>query len=180
MTEELQIKYSRIYKKYVGDLYSYGKAFGIEEDMIIDIIHDVFLHIFEHNHLLQEDEHLKFYLLKSLKNRIISLNRNQIHTESIDDIDEGYEFTVSVNAIDEIEEQEIRETLIRKTEMMMECLTNRQREAIYLHFKQELDYDEIAVLLNMTTKGVRKLVYRAIERLRRQFGESALILLLFI
>jgi RNA polymerase sigma factor (sigma-70 family) len=180
MTEELQLKYSRIYKKYVGDLYSYGKAFGVEEDMILDIIHDVFLHIFEHDHFLREDEHLKFYLLKSLKNRIISLNRNQIYVEDLDAIDGEYEFSISVSGMDDIEEQEIRENLIRKTEMMLQFLTSRQREAIYLHFKQGLDYDEIAVMLNMTTKGVRKLISRAIERLRKQFGGQALILLFFI
>jgi RNA polymerase sigma factor (sigma-70 family) len=180
MTEELQIKYSRIYKKYVDDMYSYGLSFGIDKDMLMDIVHDVFLHVFEHGNFLREDGELKFYLLKSLKNRIISLNRNKIYIEDIDAIGEDYEFSISMSGFYEVEEAETRERLIQKTELMLQCLTGRQREAIYLYFKQELDYDEIALILNITTKGARKLIYRAIERIREKFGIHVLLLLIYL
>ena len=60
--------------------------------------------------------------------------------------------------------------IAEQIENMLCSLTGRQREAIYLRYMQELEYDEIAVLLNLTTKGTRKLIYRAIERMREQYG----------
>ncbi len=62
---------------------------------------------------------------------------------------------------------------------MLCSLTGRQREAIYLRYMQELEYDEIAVLLNLTTKGTRKLIYRAIERMREQYGPVLFYFFLF-
>ena len=77
---------------------------------------------------------------------------------------------ITVSGLDYIEEEEERKEIAEQIENMLCSLTGRQREAIYLRYMQELEYDEIAVLLNLTTKGTRKLIYRAIERMREQYG----------
>ena len=49
---------------------------------------------------------------------------------------------------------------------LLEILTDRQKEAVYLRFIQELEYEEVANLLDMTAPAVRKLISRAIKRMR--------------
>ena len=49
---------------------------------------------------------------------------------------------------------------------MLEILTDKQKEAVYLRFIQELEYEEVANLLDMTAPAVRKLISRAIKRMR--------------
>ena len=82
------------------------------------------------------------------------------------------------SGLDIIEEKEERIEITRQINDMMKCLTDRQREALYLRFMQELEYDEIAVILGLTLKGTRKLIYRAIERIREQYGITVVYLLL--
>ena len=46
--------YKILYEKYLDQMYSYGMAFGVEENTLYDLIHDVFLHIFEHQNEMGE------------------------------------------------------------------------------------------------------------------------------
>lgn len=170
-----QRDYRVLYERYVNQMYSYGMALGVEEDALHDLIHDVFLHLFEHQNELPEGENEKYYLLRCLKNRLISMQRKKIEFEELPET-EDYPFLMTVSGL-AIEEEEERLEVSLLIENMMQCLTGRQREAIYLRFMQELEYNEIAVLLGLTTKGTRKLVYRALEKIREQHGHGLLILL---
>ena len=164
MLRTKQCDYKRLYEKYVGQMYSYGKALGVD-----DLIHDVFLHFFEHQNEIVDNDNVKYYLFRCLKNRMISEKRKEVTMEDIDESDD-YLFSIAVSGLDYIEEEEERKEIAEQIENMLCSLTGRQREAIYLRYMQELEYDEIAVLLNLTTKGTRKLIYRAIERMREQYG----------
>lgn len=169
-------KYKVLYEKYANQMYSYGMAFGVEENELYDLIHDVFLHLFEHENEIREDGSEKYYLFQCLKNKIISQKRKEICVENITEANDLL-FSMTVSGIEVIEEKEKQIEISRQIEDMMACLTDRQREAVYLRFMQELEYDEIAVILGLTTKGTRKLIYRAIEHIREQFGPACVCLL---
>lgn len=175
MLNSKQRDYRVLYERYVNQMYSYGMALGVEEDTLHDLIHDVFLHLFEHQNEIQEGENEKYYLLRCLKNRLISVQRKKIDFEELPATDH-YPFLMTVSGL-EIEEEEERLEVSSLIENMMQCLTGRQREAIYLRYMQELEYDEIAVLLGLTTKSTRKLVYRALDHIREEYGQGFLILL---
>lgn len=72
-------------------------------------------------------------------------------------------------------DDEIRETFDR----VINLLTPRQKEAIYLHYQSEMSYDEIAQLLGINYQSVRNLIHRAVEKVRSEM-DVALFLLLFI
>ena len=54
----------------------------------------------------------------------------------------------------------------------LECLPERQQQIIALRFFQEKDYDEIADTLGITAGNARVLLSRAIDRLRKEMGDS--------
>ena len=58
----------------------------------------------------------------------------------------------------------------------LNLLTNKQREVIYLRFIKALSIQEISEILNITPKSVRKMIYRAIERMQQ--GKIELLFLL--
>ena len=47
MLKNKQTNYKVLYEKYIDQLYSYGRALGVDEDTLYDLIHDVFLHFFD-------------------------------------------------------------------------------------------------------------------------------------
>lgn len=173
------IQEDNLYDLYVDEMFAYGMAFGVEKDTVLDAIHDVFLHILESKNNLKEQSNLKFYLFCCLKNRLFSMMRKEIEFESLDNID-VFDFSIKVSGLEIIEEEEERIALSNQIEQMLQELTSRQREVIYLRFMQELGYEEIAVILDITPKAARKLTYRAIEQIREQHKATEITILFFL
>ena len=106
MLKTKQCDYKRLYEKYVGQMYSYGKALGVDDDALYDLIHDVFLHFFEHQNEIVDNDNVKYYLFRCLKNRMISEKRKEVTMEDIDESDD-YLFSITVSGLDYIEEEEV-------------------------------------------------------------------------
>ena len=75
-----------------------------------------------------------------------------------------------------IEDEEERRNYEKEVENLLNLLTNKQREVIYLRFIKALSIQEISEILNITPKSVRKMIYRAIERMQQ--GKIELLFLL--
>ena len=164
--KEREAEYDKWYEMYVDEMFSYGMAFGVDKDVVLDIIHDVFLNLYEKGDRLQI-ENVKFYLLKSLKNRIISMKRQEVSFLNIE-YNDDYEFLIRVDGLELVDDEEERKEYADQIEYLLGLLTGKQREVIYLHFMQELSYEEIGQMLRISTKSVRKLTYRAIERMQEE------------
>lgn len=170
MKESHTVQYNEFYKMYVGEMYAYGMAFDFGKEAVLDAIHDVFLHIIEHENKIDVQDNAKFYLLASLRNRLFSMKRKELPFQSIDDLQES-SFSILVNGMeDTVEDDEERNEIIARIEAILNELTDRQREVIYLRYMQELSYEEIAELLNITPKAARKLTYRAISQIKELYG----------
>ena len=144
------------YENYIDELFAYGIAFGVEKDFVLDAIHDLFLHLFESADKIEILGSPKSYLFSALKNKIITSLRKQANWLSLD-------------------EEDIRNSE-KEIEKLLNLLTNKQREVIYLRFIKALSIQEISEILNITPKSVRKMIYRAIERMQQ--GKIELLFLL--
>lgn len=173
--------YAHFYKLFIPDMYSYGISFGADEATIKDFTQDVFVTIYSSKSRFQSAQHLKFYLLRAIKNRLYDFYRSQAvsTTDSIDaeSFYENGEFSIKSEIMDELLDAERQHIIQQKIDKMLSILTDRQREVIYLRYTQELEYEEIAVILNMTVHGSRKLVSRALKKLREEYSSYHLVLL---
>ena len=160
--------YSLLYKEHVQELFSYGKALTIQ---------DVFYKILSNPSSLKNVQNLKYFLFKSLKNRLIDILKSEINKEAVY---ERIDFTVNdVTILDSLIEEEERFELSQKIKLLLEQLTFRQREAVCLRYIYNMEYEEIADLLNMNnSKSARNLVSRALEHIRNE--ESGIFILLFL
>lgn len=168
-----------LYKNYVQALYSYGLSLGFSGDICMDAIHDVFYKLYYlKNERISEIKNVKYYLFSSLKNRLFDIYRKNSKTESINS--ESIPFNIEVSVLDSMIEEEDKNLIIKKVESLMNTLTDRQKEVIYLRYIQEMDYDEIATLMNMTPKSARMLVFRSIDKLRNLSASEKKIFFLFL
>ena len=161
-----------VYNLYVDDLVMYGCYLGFEKEAVKDAIQDVFYKIVSDNKTFNKVSNIKFYLFKSLKNRLIDMYKYQREHISIEEIGISVEmpFNIRVNVENLIIEKEEQLQIKTEIEHMLNALTNRQREVIYLRYIHEYDYDQIAELLNISIHGCRKLVSVAINNLREKYG----------
>ena len=172
-------EFDKWYEQYVDELFSYGMAFGIEKEYVLDVIHDIFLHLYESADKIEITDNPKFYLLRSLKNRIISFKQKSSNLLSLDD-NVDYDFQIKVDALALMEDEEERLAYEEQLESLFGLLTNKQREVVYLHFMQELSYQEIAEILHITPKSVRKIIYRALERMQDGVAPLWLVIIFLV
>lgn len=161
-----------LYNQFVDDLFTYGQYLGFEKEVVRDAIHDVFLKLHAERKFLTDVKNTKFYLFRSLKNRLIDIHKYKREFVTLEGDDSSLElpFMISVNVEDSFIENEEGQQIKSQIEEMLNSLTDRQREVIYLRYVQEYDYDQIAQLLGISVHGCRKLVSRAIISLREKFG----------
>lgn len=168
--------YSLLYKEHVQELFSYGKALTSNDERLKDAIQDVFYKILSNPSSLKNVQNIKYFLFKSLKNRLIDILKSEINKEAVY---ERIDFNINdVTVLDSLIEEEERLELSQRIKTLLEKLTYRQREAICLRYIYDMKYDEIADLLNMSnSKSARNLVSRALEQLRKKESN---ILILFL
>lgn len=160
--------FSLIYNTYVNDMLAYGVSLGFDEETCRDAVHDLFCRIFENKKKLHKVDNIAAYLFRAYRNQLI--NAGKKGARIIDSYSEELPFTVDVNVLDSIISKEHTEKLIRTIEKLLSELTPRQREAIYLRYILEMNYEQIAEELDMNVNSARRLVFRGMESLRDHFS----------
>ncbi len=188
----MSIKFSHIastYNEYLDSLYAYALHLGFDEESAMDAIHDVFYKLCIQHASLNEIQNLKFYLFRSLRNRLIDLKRMQrefvdppislhILPRSQEGTDAGHSlpFHLNVTVEDELIQKEDAEEIRQKVENVLNRLTHRQREVIYLRYIQECSYEEIAKIMQISVAASRNLVSKSMMKMRA----ASLTLTLFL
>ena len=156
--------FSLIYNKYVDELFAYGIGLGFERETLKDAIQDTFFKFYINKKQLEGITHLKYYLFRMLKNRLFDIYKS-LNKENIVETP-NLPFLIEPSVLDELIANEDKLALETEIKTLLEILTDRQREAVYLRFIQEMEYEDVADLLDMTAPAVRKLISRAIKRMR--------------
>lgn len=161
--------YEHIYRSQIQTLYRFGLSFVANEDVVSDAIHDVFLDIWHKREKISPTNNVKFYLLKSLKNRILRETSNKIRKESL------HEDWYKISSEDSMQDLAFEPPTEQALTDYLSELPNRQKEIIRLRFYEDLTHNQIAELLNMNTQSAKNLLYRAIESLRKKFDFNLII-----
>lgn len=151
-------------------MYSFALHLGFDEDLAMDAIHDVFYKLCTQQASLENISNLKFYLLRSLKNRLIDIyraNKELVGTSlENEEVSENMSFRLNVTIEDELIDKEEKEEIRNKVEKVLQNLTNRQREIVYLRYIHEYTYKEIADLMHISVASCRNLISKSLERLK--------------
>jgi len=155
-----------IYNKYFHILFNYGRQFTGNIDLIKDCIHDIFYQI-RSGQAISKTTNIKFYLLKSFKNRYLYyLKRNHKYDLKPSE-DQGYAFEVSLSQEQIIINEQIDREQKSKLIAALDQLSKRQKEAVYYYYYQDLSVDEISDLMNLNhRRSVQNLIYEAIHQLK--------------
>ncbi|MDR1668136.1 MAG: sigma-70 family RNA polymerase sigma factor [Bacteroidales bacterium] len=167
---------SSVYEKYVDSLFSYGCKFTGDRETIKDCIHDVFVKLYEKEEIISI-RNLKYYLLRMLRNRI---SDKLTEMQRWHELDENGFSLLQPSGEDCYIEDEKTVQMKQYMEKLFEHLTGKQKEAVYLHFMEKMDYDDIGQLLGMNHQSVKNLVHRALLRLRERMGDKPSFILLLL
>jgi len=167
------------YDLYSSALYNYGSKFSTDKDLIKECIQELFVNLWIRRSAIGDPQHVKNYLFKSFRLSVFKktalLQKHQEYEEA-----ELYPFQVSLNIEDEIISAEQNEALRTKLQQSLSGLTDRQREAIFLKFYENLSYEEIAEVMGISVKASYKIMARALGFLKDNLQKDEFIILYYI
>ncbi len=162
--------FETLYQTHANALLAYGLKITAQQEIIDDALQDVFIHIWQKREQLPAVENIRAYLLKSLRNRVIrilesrNLNENGIQPNQA--VQESFEQQLIL--------EELADERLHKMYHSIRNLPSRQKEVIHLKFFQNLTTEEIAALLNINYQSVSNLLYKGIQKMRKQVNGGLL------
>ena len=155
---------AHIYRTYASKLSNYGRQIISDADVVNDSIQDLFFELINKREKLGETTSVKNYLYASLRRRLVR-SKAKVKKYKADD-PEG-KFNVSFLKDDHTPLDQFSTERIALLEKACNELPERQREAILLLYFEELEYHEVARIMNIgKVRSARALIYRAIESLK--------------
>jgi len=154
-----------IYKKYFNRLLDYSVQYTLDKELVLDCIQDIFVELRKNRKNLSDTNSILKYLLISLKRKIIYRLKQ---AKSLDLRHQKVErFELEYSAEDYIVNRQISEERNHKIKSALSQLPERQREAIYYFYYQNMNYKDLAEIMNLScTKSARNLIYKALRELK--------------
>ncbi len=156
---------SFLMKEFYNDMYNYAYKFGKDDALVKDAIQEVFIDLWQRRHNAAKILSIRFYLLKAIKNTILkSIEKRKRFLNEPQAEPASFETVFDVEKI--IIERQVSEEQAARLRTLLEQLSARQREVIYLTFYQQLTADEVAQLMNINRQSVYNLLHESLQKLR--------------
>ncbi|WP_233878273.1 RNA polymerase sigma factor [Dyadobacter sp. CY323] len=155
--------FEKIFRHHYPSLLHYGLKFHKDEEEVKDCIQILFLNIWERKEFLGHSDSIRNYLLASLRRLILKRIKNTPYFVEMDGNDSGFHIELSVES-QMIHDQTLKENVL-SLQNAIERLPDRQKEALYLKFYSDQSFSEIASVMNISTRAVYKLIYKALDSL---------------
>ena len=164
-----------LYNQYFQALINYGFRITKNENLIEDAVQELFISIWNNRTNLSEVNEVKFYLFRSLKNRILRQLEKDIFDKS-EDVDVYLDFLISISEEQKKIDSEQLNTNLDTLQRAIAHLPLRQQEVINLKYYHDFTLDEIAKLMNVNKQSVSNLLFRSYAILRKLFKNLSILI----
>lgn len=170
--------FTMLYREEVQLLFSYGMQFTQDSELVKDCIHDVFVKLYKNRDRLGEVTNVRVYFYIVFKNVILDELGKRGRMFYVEDVSEDMDDT-KVSSVEEHFVEEEKETMDNKRiNNLLNSLSPRQREVVYLRFIENMDIKDIADVMKMKYQSVENLLQRSILKARKMFLGILFLLLI--
>jgi RNA polymerase sigma factor (sigma-70 family) len=160
--------YAKLYTDYYRKFYNYGKKFTTNTSLIEDSIQEVFLDIWVKRFRLLQITSINSYFFSAF--RYVLLRKIKEDRKIV--CSEVFETEPAFSADSLLINEELNSELRLRLSNAFQALTPHQREALFLRFYQDLSYEEVAHVLNITVKATYKIMARSLAALKDHMGTA--------
>jgi RNA polymerase sigma-70 factor (ECF subfamily) len=163
------VAFGQLYDRYAGQIYRYVRARVRDDGLAEDITAEVFLSALRHiNGYQDQGRPFSCWLYRIAVNAVASHYRSQRSQLSLDD-----HLDLVSPVLDPLDEVVGRERL-RTIWEAVDRLPAQQRAAMILKFSEDMTMEEVGAVLGKSQAAAKLLIYRAMQRLRRELAPAAL------
>ncbi|MDJ1504415.1 RNA polymerase sigma factor [Xanthocytophaga agilis] len=171
--------FAELYRRYVKVLYNYAYRLSGSKDKAQDAVQDTFVEIWNRRESIGKIQNAKAYLLSCTRRRLTLVVQEHNFVSSLSVSESYLDLLVAEHTVEQfiITEENFRQSVYLLKSCLQE-LPKREYECLHLRFFEELSYEEIAQVMNITTQSARNTTGKALTKLRQHFPKSLLISLL--
>lgn len=169
---------SSIYFEFFDMLLNFGMKYSADRFLVEDCIQNLFVDLMKNRQKQNQVKNIRFYLTKALRNQIAYEHRKTKKLLLVDEPNES-DFRISYSVENSLIANETDEMQTKFLKMVMEGLTTRQKEALYLKFNCGFDYIQISELMQISVESVRTMIYRTLKSIKEIFGTDGYSNLIF-
>jgi RNA polymerase sigma factor (sigma-70 family) len=162
-----------ILDQYYQNLYNYGIRLSHSKDLAYDCLQDLFVELWNRKEFLETPKSIKAYLFISYKRRI--LKELAFNNKRSNILKEDTEIEVQFNIETYLINNEIEHETLLRLKHELRNLSKRQREVLYLRFYEELEYEEISKIMEISHHSTINLVYEALKMMRKNWVMSMIL-----
>ncbi len=169
--------FTYLFDAYHLQLFEYGRRFTTDEDLVKDSMQDLFFELARRRRKLSSTDNILFYLLKSLRQKILANLRAQKNSLETFSPNFNDEFRLNYSTEVSFLEKELR---LDRLAASVNQLPARQKETIYLKFYKNLSNKEIAEVMQISYQSVGNNVQKAIHKLKELLETDVDSVILFL
>lgn len=155
--------FTEIYRRYAPKLASFASSKLYNLDDAKDILHDLFVKLWESREELQITSNLQSYLFSIIRHRIIDKIRKNITREEYAVLAQRLVISFEQSAERQLEARELQQSI----EKLLQELSPRVREIYGLSREDGLSNREIAEKLNLSEQTVKNQLSAALKHLKK-------------
>jgi RNA polymerase sigma factor (sigma-70 family) len=156
--------YSQIYRKYFFVLFNYGKKISDDHELVKDCIQDLFIKIWSNRENLNDTTSIKYYLVTSLKRKILD------HLRSTQMKYKGDQDAEVIEIIpDDVIDEELTEEQKHRILNAMNRLSEHQQKLLHMKYYKNLSNKEISKELGITIQSVYNAVFKALKSVKKKY-----------
>ncbi|MFC4870411.1 RNA polymerase sigma factor [Negadavirga shengliensis] len=167
--DELKAKkdaFSKVYDQYFESLVSYLRKFSVDEELVFHAIQELFLELWKSRNNLDAIQSLKAYLFVSARRKLISLQKSERKRLTQTHIFNTEQLNFQYTHEDFLIHSEHNQIKCKKLAKAINALPDRQKEAVYLRYYEDLSPQEISAIQGIAYQSVLNNLQRAYKELR--------------
>lgn len=168
--------FEELFKSYFTPLCSFAQKYVNDVDEAKDIVHNVFINLWNKREEIDMETSLKSYLFQGVYNRSLNFIRDHKKLVQFDTPQSVAELNQYVESKDHLESNEA-ESRINNA---LDDLPEKCREIFLMNRFDGLKYREIAEKLNISIKTVETQMSRALKTLRERLSDMIILLIYLI
>ncbi len=157
--------FSSLFKHFYPSLYNYGLKISGNTAITEDTLQSFFVYLHENRHSIGKVSNVKSYLFISYRRALLKgLTKERKYTSYDDSTIEESNFTLSIEELSTRQEVfKLKSSVLIK---LLNSLSAREREAIYLKYYSCLNTKEISEVMDITYQSVLNTLQKAFTKLR--------------
>ncbi len=166
--------FSAFFKMHYTMLYSYGLKISQKPCLTEDCLQDFFIYLYENRKSFANVKSPKAYIITSFRRALLTKLKKELQFLDYDILVESipsFEFSPEDIAI----KQEFSSIRANTLSQLLNELSPREREAIYLKYYSELKITEISSVMNISYQSVLNTIQKAFLKLRKEVENEVIL-----